>query len=81
MYIFQLTIKNEVDQKVYDFDAAIWVRVDAYQDFWKELPVKKPDQLEGTQLETINEIYNLCLNKNFNTCIKGCKSCILYTVV
>lgn len=57
VYIFQLTIKNEVDQKVYDFDAAIWVRVDTYQDFWKELPVKKPDQLEGTRLGTINYIY------------------------
>ena len=33
---------------MYEFDAGVWVKMDAFNDFWRELPVKKlADQLPG----------------------------------
>ena len=46
--IFQLTLEDVSKSKVYEFAADVWIRMDDYNDFWRELPVKKEtDQLPG----------------------------------
>ena len=45
---FQLTLEDVSKSKVYEFAANVWIRMDDYNDFWRELPVKKEtDQLPG----------------------------------
>ena len=46
--IFQLTLEDVSKSKVYEFAANVWIRMDDFNDFWRELPVKKEtDQLPG----------------------------------
>ena len=45
---FQFSIEDPINSVMYEFDAGVWVKMDAFNDFWRELPVKKlADQLPG----------------------------------
>ena len=47
-FVFQLSIEDPVNSVQYEFEAGVWVKMDAFNDFWRELPVKKlSDQLPG----------------------------------
>lgn len=44
----QFAIEDVNSSVVYEFDAGVWIKMDAYNDFWQELPLKKlKDQLPG----------------------------------
>ena len=48
---FQFSIEDPDSSIIYEFDAGVWVKMDAFNDFWRELPVKKLiDQLPGESI-------------------------------
>ncbi|XP_052774352.1 lipoxygenase homology domain-containing protein 1-like isoform X2 [Mya arenaria] len=50
-FLEKLTVRNEVDMEVYNFDAGISLKVTQHQDFWRELPVKNTKELDVYQYE------------------------------
>ena len=39
--ILQFTVEDTNTSTVYEFEAGVWIKMDAYNDFWRELPVIK----------------------------------------
>jgi hypothetical protein len=39
----QLRLTDEAKNKVYEVPSSAWLKMDAYQDFWREQPIKQAD--------------------------------------
>ena len=74
---FQLSIEDPNSSIIYEFDAGVWVKMDAFNDFWRELPVKKlTDQLPGESI-----VFYMIVTKNIFLMIRNVSANYIYGAV
>jgi len=50
IYILQITLTNEITEKDYTITQQVWLQMDTYTDFWREIPIPQADGTTPGQL-------------------------------